>query len=79
MKEQGAKDIYAGCTHALLSGNALEKIESSPIKELVITNTIAPKSELPDKIKILSVADVLGSAIQRIHGERSISEMFEDI
>jgi len=79
MKEHGAKDVYAGCTHALLSGDAIERIENSPIKELVVTNTIAPKADLPAKIRVLSVAEVLGGAIQRIHGERSISEMFEDI
>lgn len=80
LKDKGAEEIYAGCSHALFSGNALEKIDNSPIKEMVVTNTInQTHRDLPDKIKVLSVAEVLGEAIQRIHGERSISEMFAEL
>jgi len=76
MKERGAKRVFACCTHAVLSGPAIERLEASPIEELVITNTI-PNSHLgSDKIVCLSVAPLLARAIQRIHEGRSVSELF---
>lgn len=76
--ENGAKAVYACCTHAVLSGPAIERIESSPIKELVITNTInlSEKKRL-DKITPLSVAPLLVEAIDRIHNEKAVSPLFE--
>ncbi|HHY60947.1 MAG TPA: ribose-phosphate pyrophosphokinase, partial [Clostridia bacterium] len=68
LMDQGAKEIYACCTHAVLSGPAVERINKSPIKELVITNTIPlPEEKKSPKIKVLSVAPLLGEAIIRIH------------
>jgi ribose-phosphate pyrophosphokinase len=68
--------VFACCTHAVLSGPAIERLEASPIEELVITNTI-PNSHLgSDKIVCLSVAPLLARAIQRIHEGRSVSELF---
>ncbi|WP_045521522.1 ribose-phosphate diphosphokinase [Neobacillus niacini] len=76
--ENGAKAIYACCTHAVLSGQAVEKIESSAIQELVITNTIEQTDEKQiNKITMLSVAPLLAEAIDRIHNERAVSPLFE--
>lgn len=76
--ERGAKDIYACCTHPVLSGPALQRLQESPIKEVVVTNTIALTEErkLP-KIKVLSVAPLLGEAIIRIHEDLSVSKLFD--
>jgi len=76
----GAKDIYACCTHAILSGNAVERINNSVLKEVVITDTIPlPPEKRIDKIKVLPVAPLLGEAILRIHNEESISSLFDDL
>jgi len=74
----GAKDIYACCTHAILSGNAVEKLQKSVLKEVVVTDTIplAPEKR-SGKIKVLSVAPLLGEAISRIHNEQSVTSLFE--
>ncbi len=77
LNKEGAKEIYACCTHAVLSGPAIERLNGSPIKEVVVTNTI----HLPDdigcgKIKVLSVAPLLGEAIKRIHYGESVSSLF---
>ncbi len=77
MKEKGAKDIYVGCTHGILSGNALERIQESPITELVVTNTVPMRDgKLSDKIRVLSVAPLLGEAVRRIHEGESVSSLF---
>lgn len=79
MKKAGVKEVHVCCTHAVLSGPAMERIEQSPIKEVVITNTIAHRDlQGSDKIKTLSVAPLLGDAIIRIHEELSISTLFEN-
>jgi len=73
----GAKEIYACCTHGVLSGPAIERIKNSPIKELVTLNTVPlPKEKRIDKITVLSVADVFAEAIERIYGDISISTLF---
>jgi ribose-phosphate pyrophosphokinase len=74
----GAADVYACCTHPILSGEAVQRIEESPIKELVVTDTIPlpPVKRLP-KITILSLAPLLGEAIRRIHTGQSVGELFE--
>jgi ribose-phosphate pyrophosphokinase len=78
LEENGAKSIYACCTHAVLTGNAIEKIHSSPIKELVVTNTIElPDEKMISKIKTISVAPLLVDAIDRIHNEKAVSPLFE--
>jgi ribose-phosphate pyrophosphokinase len=77
--ERGAKDVYACCTHPVLSGPAIERLENSVIKEVVVTNTIPlPPSKKIDKIKTLSVAPLLGEAIIRIHEDLSVSKLFND-
>jgi ribose-phosphate pyrophosphokinase len=74
----GAADVYACCTHPILSGEAVQRMEESPIKELVVTDTIPlpPMKRLP-KITVLSLAPLLGEAIRRIHTGHSIGELFQ--
>ena len=76
--ESGATEVYACCTHPVLSGPAIERIENSNIKELIITNSIAlPEEKQINKIKSLSVAALLGEAIVRVHEEQSVSILFD--
>lgn len=76
--ENGAREVYAFCTHPVLSGEAYGNIESSKVKEIVVTDTI-PLSKSSDKIRVISVAELLAEAIKRIHEERSVSELFKQI
>lgn len=76
LMDRGAKCVDACCTHAVLSGPAIERIEKSPIQELVTTNTIPLGDKKCDKIKVLSVAPIIGEAILRIHNDRSVSDLF---
>ncbi|MFC7372308.1 ribose-phosphate diphosphokinase [Fictibacillus iocasae] len=76
--ENGAKEVYACCTHAVLSGPAIERIENSKIKELVVLNTIAlPEEKKTGKVTQLSVAPLLGEAIIRVHEQLSVSKLFD--
>jgi ribose-phosphate pyrophosphokinase len=75
LKQAGASEIYAGCTHGVLSGDALTRITESPLKELVITNTIAVKEQCP-KLRILSIANLLAQAIGNIYHNASVSALF---
>lgn len=78
LKGLGAKDIYACCTHAVLSGPALERIENSAITELVTLDTIyLPEGKLPEKIKSLSVAPLFAESIRRIFNNDSVSKLFD--
>ena len=77
LEENGAKEIYAGCTHGILSANAVKRVQDSPIKELVITNTIPlPKEKQIDKIKVLTIAPLFAEAIKRINEAKPIGELF---
>lgn len=74
----GAKEVYACCTHAVLSGPAVERIRNSSLKEVVVLNTIAlPEEKQIDKIRSLSVAPVFAEAIKRIYEDLSVSIIFE--
>lgn len=77
LRAKGAKNIYACATHGVLSGPAIERLERSQIEELVVTNTV-PLGEkaLCRKIRVLSVAPLLGEAIKRIHFQDSVSSLF---
>ena len=78
LKESGASEIYACCTHPILSGPAVERLEASPIKELVVTDTVpVPEEKRMHKIVVLSLAPVIGEAIHRIHSNLSVGAMFE--
>jgi ribose-phosphate pyrophosphokinase len=78
LKKEGAAEIYACATHAVLSGPAMKRLDESPIEQLIVTNSIPhdPK-RLSKKIVQLSVARLLGEAIARIHDDSSVSELFE--
>ena len=76
--ENGVKGVYACCTHPIFSRSAIQKIGSCPVKEVVVTNTVPVKDKKKvDKIKVLSMAPLLGEAIHRIHTGLSIGAMFE--
>jgi len=78
IKEKGAKRIIAACTHAVLSGPSLERINESGLEEVIVTNTIPmdSKQKKCKKLTVLSIAPLLGEAIRRIHEESSISSLF---
>ncbi|MEH7332534.1 ribose-phosphate diphosphokinase [Neobacillus drentensis] len=78
LKEKGAKAVFACCTHPVFSGPAIERIENSPIEELVVTNTIElPEAKMISKITALSVAPLLVEAIDRVHNEKAVTPLFE--
>jgi ribose-phosphate pyrophosphokinase len=78
MKEWGAEEIYVCCTHPVLSGPAIQRLAEAPVKEVLVTNTITLSEEkLMDKLKMLSVAPLLGEAIIRIHEDLSVSKLFD--
>ncbi|MCL0029866.1 ribose-phosphate pyrophosphokinase [Dehalococcoidia bacterium] len=78
LSKHGAKEIYACCTHAILSGPAVERIANSPLKEMVVTDSIpVPESKQIDRITVLSLAALIGEAIHRIHANLSIGAMFQ--
>ncbi len=78
LEKAGARSIFACCTHPVLSGSAVERLNNSPIKKLFITDTIPTDEKLAscDKLQVESVAPLLGEAISRIHREVSVSELF---
>jgi len=78
LKEHGVKEVYACCTHPIFSGSATQRIASSLAKEVVVTDTVPVKDgKKLDKIKVLSIAPLLGEAISRIHTGKSIGALFE--
>jgi len=78
LEKRGVKEIYACCTHPVFSGPAIKRIASSPVKEVVVTDTIPVNNEKKlDKITVLPIAPLLGEAIHRIHTGLSIGAMFE--
>lgn len=76
LKKEGAETIHACFTHAVLSGQAVAKLEESPIEQIVVTNTLPLKNKELDKIKVLSIAPLLAKAIKSIHEETSVSSLF---
>ena len=76
--DTGAKSVWAGCVHPVLSGPAIERLQGSKLTEVVVTNTIPlnGKDQQCPKLRVLSVAPLLGEAIKRIHGEESVSSLF---
>lgn len=76
--ERGAKEVYACCTHPVFSGQAIQKIAASPVKEVVVTDTIPLNGDKKiDKITVLPIAPLLGEAIHRIHTGQSVGALFE--
>lgn len=78
LKEQGVNEIFAACSHPVLSGPAIDRIKKLPLQEIIVTNSmpIPQKKKLPN-MKILSLAPLLAEAIQRVHHGDSISELFK--
>jgi len=76
--DKGARRVLAGCTHAILSGPALQRLNDSVLGQVIVTNTVplAGKEQTCKKIEVLSVAPLLGEAIRRIHNEESVSSLF---
>jgi ribose-phosphate pyrophosphokinase len=79
LQEKGARSISAACTHAVLSGPAVQRINESALSSVIITNSIPTQEKEADcaKLKPLSIASLLGEAIRRIHSEDSVSSLFE--
>jgi ribose-phosphate pyrophosphokinase len=78
LQKNGARQVYACCIHPVLSGKAVERINQSPIERLVVSDTIPleEKARKCEKIKVISLAELLAEAINRIHKEDSVSELF---
>ena len=77
-KRAGAKEVYACATHGVLSGPAIQRLEESAIKEVILLDTIPlPEHKKCDKIKVLSVAEIFTEAIKRIYDESSVSALFD--
>jgi ribose-phosphate pyrophosphokinase len=76
--DHGARRVWTACTHAILSGPALERLNASKLEEVVVTNTIPlnGKDRICPKLRVLSVAPLLGEAVKRIHEEESVSSLF---
>ena len=81
LTERGCKDIYVAATHGVLCGNAFERLAEAPMTRIVVTDTIPMRDDADDllngKLTVLSIADLLGEAIWRIHNRQSISSLFE--
>ncbi len=78
LADQGAAEVYACCTHAVFSGPAMERLEKSPIKELVVLDTIQlPEEKKLDKIKIISVADMFAAAIENVYLDKPMSKIYD--
>ena len=79
IKEKGAQEVYACCTHPVFSGRAIERLNNSVIKEVIVTNTISLNEEKKQckKIKVLSVAGLLSEAVKRIYYNESVSALFK--
>jgi ribose-phosphate pyrophosphokinase len=78
LKEEGAENVYAYCTHGVLSGRAIDKLIESPLEEVIVTDTIPLRGAAVSckKLKVLSVAPLLAEAIKRIHQDESVSSLF---
>jgi len=74
--ERGAKKIYGACTHPILSGDAIDRIENAPVEKILVTDTVPLKRQSP-KIEVRSVAKIFAEAIKRIHCNESLSVLFE--
>jgi ribose-phosphate pyrophosphokinase len=78
LRSRGVEKVYAFCTHAVLSGSARERIEASPLSEVIVTDTIPLDAETKktNKIRVVSVAPLVAKAIRCIHNETSVSSLF---
>jgi len=80
LKEKGAKDVYIAATHALFSGEAIKRLKDDSIKEVIVTNTInIPKEKQFSKLKVLSIATILGESINRIYKGEAMGVLFDGL
>jgi len=78
LKKLGARDVYCCATHPLLSGPAVDRLTATPVKEVAVTNTIRlPEEKMFDRLKILSIAPLLATAIRNTHSDQSVSSLFD--
>jgi len=78
LKDRGATEVFAAATHALLSGPAVERLSEAPVTEVVVTNTLhIPEEKRFDKLRVLSVAELLARAIRYTHSNESVSQLFD--
>lgn len=79
LEEAGASEVYACCTHPVLSGPALENLEASCIREIIVTNTIplSPRAQSLGRLRVVSVAPLIGEVIRRVHNHQSVSSLFD--
>lgn len=77
LRSHGVRDIYAGVSHAVLTDLAVERLKDSEIKELITTDSVPIRPETDQRVKVLSVAELLGEGIRRIHDDESVSSLFE--
>lgn len=79
LKEKGAKEVYICCTHAILSGEAVNRLQEAPVEKVIVTDSIEiPEEKKFDKLAVISVAQLVGEAIRRIHENRSVSPLFSE-
>jgi ribose-phosphate pyrophosphokinase len=78
IKAEGAREVLASCTHPVLSGHAIERIEKSPLSKLIVTDTLplSPEKRACGKIVVLTIAELLARAIKNIHEETSVTSLF---
>ena len=75
--EKGASDVIVGCTHAVFSGPAVDRLKNAPISRVFVTNTLPlPPEKMFDKVEVLSIAPVIADAMEAVFGESSVSEIF---
>jgi ribose-phosphate pyrophosphokinase len=77
LEQAGAKSIRAAVSHSLLSCKGVERLNESPIIELVTTDSVPARCEVGNKVKVLSVAELLAEAIRRIHDNNSVTSLFK--
>jgi ribose-phosphate pyrophosphokinase len=77
LRDHGARDIYAGVSHAVLTDLAVERLRSSEIKELITTDSVPVRTDINSRVKVLSLAELLGEGIRRIHDDESVSSLFD--
>ncbi|MHC4514933.1 MAG: ribose-phosphate diphosphokinase [Planctomycetota bacterium] len=78
LKEKGGNNIYIMATHAVLSGDAVKKLNNAPVEQIIFTDTIPPQDNGVQKMKVATVAPLLARAIDRIHRSESVSHLFDD-
>ncbi|HEY5791653.1 MAG TPA: ribose-phosphate diphosphokinase, partial [Chthoniobacterales bacterium] len=77
LRAHGAENIYAGVSHAVLTKLAVERLKGSEIKELITTDSVPPVENAGDRVKVVSIAKLIGEGIKRIHEDESVSSLFD--